>query len=72
MDLGCGMDVWRIHGEYNGKVVLPSQPVDFDELTDTFKTASGSVYHIQNYDGDRNKFIDQIRSDIAKKSYEVH
>ena len=70
--MGCGLDVWRIHGKVEGKPICPSSPIDFDEITDTFKTVSGSVYHILSYGCDREMFIEQIRKDIANKGYERH
>lgn len=70
MSLGCGRDVWCIHGEYCGKTIIPSTPVSFDG--ESFKTASGSVYSIISYQQDPVKFKEQILSDINKKGYEIH
>jgi hypothetical protein len=73
MDMGCGLDVWRISGiDDNGKVKLPSTPIEFDEENDILKTVSGSVYHIGNFSCDRSAFVEQVKKDIKNKSYEVH
>lgn len=72
MDMGCGLDVWRIVGEYNGKDILPSIPVSFDTMADIFETASGSKYHIATYACAKDSFSKQIVTDIVNKSYERH
>lgn len=70
MDLGCGGDSWRIHGEVDGKTIMPSTPVSFDGYC--FETVSGSVYEIMSYQQNPESFREQITNDIRKKGYEVH
>jgi hypothetical protein len=72
MDMGCGIDVWRIVGDdEEGRTKSISTPVKMDEKNDILTTASGSVYHITNYSGSREMFIAQVVKDIANGGYEV-
>jgi hypothetical protein len=78
MELGCNLDVWQLRGNVinhpdfpDGNSVGPSTPVEFDEATDIMKTASGKTYKIMSY-VNKEKVVEQIKSDIEKKGYEVH
>jgi len=78
MDLGCGGDIWHLRGNVvnhpnfpDWDSVGPSTPVEFDEATDTMKTASGKTYKIMSYIN-KASVVEQIKKDIAKKGYEVH
>ena len=72
VEMGCGLDIWRIHGEVDGRLRCPSSPVSFDEEDDEFTTASGNQYKIMNYADDfgKAKFVEQIKKDIANKGFE--
>jgi hypothetical protein len=79
MQMGCGAknDVWRYQGNapnhptYSG-LVCPSSPVEFNENELILKTISGKYYKIESFSGDRQKIIDQIKSDIAGGGFERH
>ncbi|MCK9458527.1 MAG: hypothetical protein M0R80_02660 [Proteobacteria bacterium] len=78
MELGCGMDVWRLSGQVyghpnfeDGKSVFVSTPKVFDEETNELTTSSGRQYVIQSY-VNRTKVIEQIKQDIEKKGFEAH
>lgn len=79
MELRGGGDVWRIAGEAEGhpdvslgNTVFPSTPTFFDEINDTFVTASGREYHIVSYQWKKEEFVKQILKDIKNQGFEVH
>lgn len=74
-------DIWQIYGNVkghptapDGELMCPSCPTEFDEPNLTFKTASGNEYKVESFQDDiaKDKFIVQIKKDIAKGGYEVH
>ena len=69
MDMGCGLDVWRIVGTVNGKQVFVSAPVAADEAADVFVTKSGSRYKILSYACAKSEFFNQVREDIFHKGF---
>lgn len=83
MTLRGGGDRWQIYGNVighpagnDGELMCPSYPTEFDETNLTFKTISGNEYKIESFldgsDIEKDKFIAQIKKDIAKGGYEVH
>lgn len=72
MEMGCCIDVWRIHGIVDGEARYPSTPRVFNKNNNSFRTASGNVYQIMSFDEPQDKFIAQMEKDIQKGSYEIH
>lgn len=79
MDMGIGGDLWKPYGQVyghphinDGLHVYTSTPVEFDEVNMIMTTASGRQYKICSFDGEQNKWIDQIKSDILNKGTEVY
>lgn len=70
VDMGCGLDVWRICGNVDGKSICPSIPVFFDEESNIFKTISGSTYKIMSYQMNKADFVKQINKDL-KVGFEI-
>lgn len=79
MQLRGGGDIWSLYGQVYGHPNFPpghhthlSSPLTFDPETDELDTCSGSRYIIKSYEGDKQKVVDQIKTDIANGGYEVH
>lgn len=80
MILRGGGDIWALHGTVmnhdrfeDGKYVAVSSPRQFDSETNTLITKSGSMYHINSWDGQGEDAIkEQILQDIANGGYEIH
>jgi len=79
MVLSGGGDIWALGGNVvghprfeTGKHVMPSNPVEFDEVNDVLTTTSGSKYKIMSYGVDRDSVVAQIKKDILNGGYEVH
>lgn len=80
---GCRNDIWGIHGDIfdhprfeNGSNVMISSPkilIEKDENGDmVIGTACGSKYIISSLSMNKDKFIEQVKSDIARGEYEFH
>ena len=76
MEMGFGVDVWRIHGFYNDRPIYTSRPVAFDEDNLVITTFSGSKYKICSWNENckyiHDLFIEQIKKDIINGGYETH
>lgn len=79
MQLGCGGDYWlpygKVYGHPNfndGHKVYTSTPVSFNEMDMIMTTASGRKYCIRTFESDPQKWIDQIKKDIANGQSEAH
>lgn len=73
MLLGGGRDVWRILATNDqGESKWLSVPVEYDQNTDVLKTHSGSIYHIQSFQMDKEEFVKQVTEDIKNKSYKSY
>jgi hypothetical protein len=72
MHLNGGGDVWRIGGIVDGSYKWLSTPISYDAENDILKTVSGSVYHIDSYDTNKEDFKTQVDKDISLGNYEIH
>ena len=74
MDMNCGYknDYWRYHGRTlsSSGLISPSRPVSFDEENLIIETFSGSLYKIMNFNGNKDKIIEQIKLDIVNRGFE--
>ena len=71
VDMGCGLDIWRISGIVDTNEVYISTPISYDYETDIIETKSGSIYKIVSYEMDKDKFHEQITQSIKNGGYEV-
>lgn len=73
MDLGCGMDLWKIFGlDEDGRGKFISSPVYYDSTEKIITTKSGSKYKVMNFLQNEEEFVKQIENDIKNGGYEVH
>ena len=78
MELCGGGDIWRYQGlapnhpTVKSDIVWPSSPAELDEENLILKTASGRLYKIMSFLGDKQSIISQIKSDILCGGFEIH
>jgi len=58
-------DSWRPYGWVNTRdnVIWTGTPIKFDKESNTFETTN-TVYVVDSYDGDSEKFWEEVRKDV--------
>lgn len=68
VNMGCGVDCWRICGKVDGRSLMPGFPVFVDKENGVIETER-SIYKIVDYHTDKEEFWNQVFDDMKNGGF---